>query len=604
MTGPLTVYRGTETLRRGWTTGSCAAAASQAAAILLLTGSAPAEIRLLTPGGVTFNLPVEQASLHDGEAVCVVRKDAGDDPDITNGVLISSAVRRADSGIVIDGGSGVGRVTRPGLAEPVGEAAINPGPRAQIKAALGRAAQENGYEGGFSVVISVENGEELALQTYNSHLGIIGGISILGTSGIVEPMSEKALVDTICLEMDSLYAAGQRVAFLCPGNYGADFARETLELDLECAVKCSNYIGEAFDHAVVCGYPEILLVGHAGKLVKLAAGVMNGRGRAAGDLHRACGAVRGWPRDARAAHAGGLGRCVHRAARPGGRARERDGAHSGRNGKTHCETPQGACSSGIYYVYDKIRRACAVGRRGAALRKTEEEFMKKGKLYSVGVGPGDPELLTAKAIRILSECDIVAVPQSDGGGQTALDIAAQYMKGKEIRSFAMPMTHDRTARNASHDAAADAICALIDKGKTVAFLTLGDPTVYSTAWYVHKRVAARGCEAELIPGVPSFCAAAAKLGRALCEDGEMLHIIPASHGREREGLALPGSKVLMKAGRGVLRVRDELRESGQLEQAALVERCGMEGERVICDLDELDEPSGYFSIILVKEERK
>ena len=144
------IGKGTETLRRGWTTGSCAAAASQAAAILLLTGSAPAEIRLLTPGGVTFNLPVEQASLHDGEAVCAVRKDAGDDPHITNGVLISSAVRRADSGIVIDGGSGVGRVTRPGLAEPVGEAAINPGPRAQIKAALEHAAQENGYEGGFS----------------------------------------------------------------------------------------------------------------------------------------------------------------------------------------------------------------------------------------------------------------------------------------------------------------------------------------------------------------------------------------------------------------------------------------------------------------------
>ena len=181
---------------------------------------------------------------------------------------------------------------------------------------------------------------------------------------------------------------------------------------------------------------------------------------------------------------------------------------------------------------------------------------------------------------------------------------AQYIKGKTVRSFAMPMTHDRAARDASHDAAADAICALIGEGKTVAFLTLGDPTVYSTAWYVHKRVAARGCEAELVPGVPSFCAAAARLGRALCEDGEMLHIIPASHGREREGLALPGSKVLMKAGRGVLRVRDELRESGQLEQAALVERCGMEGERVVYDLDELDEPSGYFSIILVKEERK
>ena len=229
----------------------------------------------------------------------------------------------------------------------------------------------------------------------------------------------------------------------------------------------------------------------------------------------------------------------------------------------------------------------------------------KGILYGVGVGPGDPELLTAKAIRLLRECDAVAAPKSADGRQTALDIASPYIgQDKTILLFDMPMTHDRQARNASHDAAADALCALLDEGKTVVFLTLGDPTVYSTYWYVHRRVAARGYAAELVPGVPSFCAAAAAMGRALCEDGEMLHIIPASHGREREGLALPGSKVLMKAGRGVLRVRDELRESGQLEQAALVERCGMEGERVICDLDELDEPSGYFSIILVKEERK
>lgn len=229
----------------------------------------------------------------------------------------------------------------------------------------------------------------------------------------------------------------------------------------------------------------------------------------------------------------------------------------------------------------------------------------KGILYGVGVGPGDPELLTAKAIRLLRECDAIAAPKSADGRQTALDIASPYIgQDKSLLLFDMPMTHDKQARNASHDAAADALCALLDEGKTVVFLTLGDPTVYSTYWYVHRRVAARGYAAELVPGVPSFCAAAAAMGRALCEDGEMLHIIPASHGREREGLALPGSKVLMKAGRGVLRVRDELRESGQLEQAALVERCGMEGERVICDLDELDEPSGYFSIILVKEERK
>ena len=268
-------YHGGQALRRGWTTGSCAAAAAQAAAQLLLTGQAPAEIRLETPAGLTFTLPVERLHREGEAAVCTVRKDAGDDPDVTNGVGIAAAVSRAASGVAIRGGAGVGRVTRPGLAMPVGEAAINPGPRAQITAALERAAQACGYTGGFTVVISAENGEELAGQTYNSHLGVVGGISILGTSGVVEPMSEKALTDTIRLELDSLYAQGQRTAFLCPGNYGADFARDALGLDLEKAVKCSNYIGETLDHAVFRGFRDILLVGHAGKLVKLAAGVMN-----------------------------------------------------------------------------------------------------------------------------------------------------------------------------------------------------------------------------------------------------------------------------------------------------------------------------------------
>ena len=268
-------YHGGQALRRGWTTGTCAAAAAEAAALLLLTGRAPAELRLETPGGLTFTLPVEQPHLDGDAAVCTVHKDAGDDPDITNGVGISAAVRRTSEGVTIDGGAGVGRVTRPGLAMPVGAAAINPGPRAQITAALERAARECGYTGGFSVIISAENGEELAKQTYNGHLGVVGGLSILGTSGVVEPMSEKALVDTILLELDSLYAGGQRTAFLCPGNYGADFARDTLGLDLEKAVKCSNFIGEALDHAVLRGFDDILLVGHAGKLVKLAAGVMN-----------------------------------------------------------------------------------------------------------------------------------------------------------------------------------------------------------------------------------------------------------------------------------------------------------------------------------------
>ena len=275
MPDQMIVCRGGQALRRGWTTGTCAAAAAGAAAELLLTGRAPAVLRLDTPAGIAFDLPVEQPHRDGDAAVCTVRKDAGDDPDITDGVRITAAVRRAADGVTIDGGAGVGRVTRPGLAMPVGAAAINPGPRAQIAAALGRAARKTGYTGGFSVIISAEGGAERAKQTDNEHLGVVGGLSILGTSGVVEPMSEKALVDTILLELDSLYAAGQRIAFLCPGNYGADFARDALGLDLEKAVKCSNFIGEALDHAVFRGFDGILLVGHAGKLVKLAAGVMN-----------------------------------------------------------------------------------------------------------------------------------------------------------------------------------------------------------------------------------------------------------------------------------------------------------------------------------------
>lgn len=228
----------------------------------------------------------------------------------------------------------------------------------------------------------------------------------------------------------------------------------------------------------------------------------------------------------------------------------------------------------------------------------------KGILYGVGVGPGDPELLTAKAIRLLRECDAVAAPKSADGRQTALDIASPYIgQDKTILLFDMPMTYDRQARNASHDAAADALCALLDEGKTVVFLTLGDPTVYSTYWYVHKRVAARGYAAE--PGCPA-CRPSAP--RMLPWDAPCARTAkcctsfrPRTAGR-RKGLRSPGSKVLMKTGKSVLEVRELLRQRGELGSAALIERVGMDGQRLIENLDELEQPSGYFSIILVKEQ--
>lgn len=269
------VYKNQTTLKRGYTTGSCAAAAAQAATLLLLTGQLPEVIGLHTPKGIDLFLHPEQAGFDGTVARCCIRKDSGDDPDVTNGICIYADVQKQAQEIVILGGDGVGVVTRPGLSVPVGQPAINPGPRAQITAAVTTAAQQAEYTGGLQITISAENGDQIAKQTYNEHLGIVGGISILGTSGIVEPMSEAALMDTTHLELDSLYAAGARKVLICPGNYGADFARDQLGFDLDQAVKCSNFIGDALDYAAWKGFQQIFLVGHAGKLVKIAAGVMN-----------------------------------------------------------------------------------------------------------------------------------------------------------------------------------------------------------------------------------------------------------------------------------------------------------------------------------------
>ena len=271
-----TVYKNGKKLRYGYTTGSCAAAAAQAATLLLLTNECPEKITLHTPKGIDLILTPEDAKIENNVASCAIRKDSGDDPDITNGIRIFSYVKKInDNKIIIDGGQGVGRVTKAGLANPIGSAAINPKPLQQIKNAVKLAMQKANYTGGLSIIICAENGEEIAKQTYNEHLGIINGISILGTSGIVEPMSEQALMDTIHLELDSLYAQGQKIAFLCPGNYGVDFARNILGIELEKAVKCSNFIGDAIDYSAFKGFKKILLIGHAGKLIKIAAGVMN-----------------------------------------------------------------------------------------------------------------------------------------------------------------------------------------------------------------------------------------------------------------------------------------------------------------------------------------
>ncbi|MEG2597485.1 MAG: cobalt-precorrin-5B (C(1))-methyltransferase CbiD, partial [Oscillospiraceae bacterium] len=268
-------------LKKGYTTGSCAAAAAKSAAMILLGGKKIDSVRLETPSGKTLFLPIADCIETRKNVCCTVIKDAGDDPDVTNGIQISAVVCKIDSGIRICGGKGVGIVTKRGLQCKVGEPAINPVPQKMIRESVQQVMDEYHYMGGLEISILAENGEKIAEQTFNPRLGIMGGISILGTSGIVEPMSERALVETIQTEMDSILADGTKDLLICPGNYGRDFAKEKLGLSLENAVKCSNFIGEALDYAAYRQVENILLIGHAGKLSKLAAGIMNTHSRVA-----------------------------------------------------------------------------------------------------------------------------------------------------------------------------------------------------------------------------------------------------------------------------------------------------------------------------------
>lgn len=272
---------GQKKLRCGYTTGTCAAGAARAAAELLLTGRCPDAVRVDTPAGIPVTAEVESPASGPGWASCAVRKDGGDDIDATHGALIFARVERRESpGVAVDGGEGVGRVTRPGLDQPVGAAAINRVPREMIAREL-TAALEGRDCPGLAAVISVPGGQDIAKRTFNPNLGIVGGISILGTSGIVRPMSEEALVESIRLELSVRAAEGAGTVILTPGNYGRDFSRDVLGLELEDSVQCSNYIGQTIDLAVGLGFRRILLVGHAGKLVKAAAGAMNTHSRVA-----------------------------------------------------------------------------------------------------------------------------------------------------------------------------------------------------------------------------------------------------------------------------------------------------------------------------------
>ena len=278
----LTRYVNGKIMRCGYTTGSCAAGASKAAAMMLLGGKKVEKVDLMTPAGELLHLDILEISMGAESVSCAVRKDSGDDPDVTNGMPVFATVSRCGeeelakaepgSKVVIDGGFGVGRVTKAGLDQPVGNAAINSTPRRMIKEELSEVCRQFGYDGGLKVIISLPEGERLANKTFNPRLGIVGGISVIGTTGIVEPMSNQALVDTTKVEIRQLAAKGRTDIFLVPGNYGRDFSRDVLGLDVSECIAMSNFIGDAINSAVECGFKRILMVGHIGKMVKLGIG--------------------------------------------------------------------------------------------------------------------------------------------------------------------------------------------------------------------------------------------------------------------------------------------------------------------------------------------
>ena len=266
-------------LRKGFTTGTAATAAAKAALLMLINQEPIDEIGITLPQGQRLVLPIEEGTFSQQSGSCGVIKDGGDDPDVTSGLLIKAQVEwQKERELVIEGGIGVGRVTRIGLPVSVGEPAINPVPRKMITEAISPLLREGE---GVRVIISVPNGEEVAKKTFNPRLGIEGGISILGTTGIVEPMSEEAFKKSLALKIKQRVAEGEDFGVLIPGNYGKKIATQEYGFAHERLIKTSNFIGYILEACLEYGLNKILLIGHLGKLIKVAGGIFHTHSRTA-----------------------------------------------------------------------------------------------------------------------------------------------------------------------------------------------------------------------------------------------------------------------------------------------------------------------------------
>ena len=270
------IIKDNKKLRMGYTTGTCATAAAKAAAFMLLNDCYINNISIVTLKGIKIDIEILDIDKKDDYVSCAVKKDSGDDPDVTNGILIYAKVSKNNTKeIFIDGGIGIGRVTKPGLDQSVGFAAINSTPRKTIKEEVQKIIDETHFPNGLDVIISAPMGEEIAKRTFNPKLGIVGGISILGTKGIVVPMSEDAIIDTIKTEMRMHLACKEVDCLFTPGNYGETFLKDNYNITKDKVIQCSNYIIDAINYANEVNFKSITLVGHIGKMIKLAGGMVN-----------------------------------------------------------------------------------------------------------------------------------------------------------------------------------------------------------------------------------------------------------------------------------------------------------------------------------------
>ncbi|GEP25049.1 MAG: cobalt-precorrin-5B (C(1))-methyltransferase CbiD [Lentilactobacillus diolivorans] len=267
------VYYNGRKLRKGYTTGTTATAASVAATKAILNQELQTDVSVHAANGQKVQFEIHNCSFDDQKASVAITKDGGDDQDATDGMLIYSTVQlRNDNQITLDGGKGIGRVTEEGLANQPGMAAINPTPRKMIKQSVRRVL---GPDKGADIVISAPEGEKVAKLTYNPKLGIVGGISILGTSGIVTPMSEESWKHSISIEMNIHRKRGDESIVLTPGDMGEDFAKNELQIPVAKQVQMSNFVGYVLKEVQRLGFHKVLIVGDMGKLIKVSGGIFS-----------------------------------------------------------------------------------------------------------------------------------------------------------------------------------------------------------------------------------------------------------------------------------------------------------------------------------------